>query len=32
VEELFRDEPFQVAAVTGEHNPNAAEPLAELQR
>ncbi len=32
VAELFRDEPFQVAAVTGEHDPGATEPVGELER
>ncbi len=32
VAELFRDEPFQVAALTGEHDPNAGEPVAKPGR
>jgi Ala-tRNA(Pro) deacylase len=31
VAELFRDEGIQVAALTGEHDPNATDPVAELE-
>jgi Ala-tRNA(Pro) deacylase len=32
VAELFGDEPLRVAALTGENDPNASEPVAEIER